>query len=592
MKESEERTRGGADSMKKMVYGNDIGHSLRYMMEQDPAFRMVAYFSMEIGLKNSIPTYSGGLGILAGDILKSAADLGVPVAGVTLLYRKGYFRQVIEECSQKALPVEWDPGKELTLLPNEVTVLIESREVKVRAWCYEIEGKSGFTVPVYFLDTDVEGNIPKDRELTWYLYGGDQRYRLCQEIILGSGGLRMLRDLGFANIDNYHLNEGHAAFLALELIREMGYERYDKVREKGIFTTHTPVPAGHDRFSWDLVKSVMNPAMAKRLGRMMPTHDVSMTEIALKYSRYVNGVSRKHTEVSRAMFKKDDVDCITNGIHSSTWVSPEMSALFAKHIPGWDNAPERLVQAMTIPVDEIRQAHVAAKKRLLEYVARKTGTNLDPGCLTIGFARRVAQYKRADLIFRDIPRLAKAAGGKVQFVFAGKAHPHDEPAREILRKLLCEAENLAGTNLPVVYLEDYGMDLGALLVQGCDLWLNNPIRPREASGTSGMKCSLNGVPNFSVLDGWWIEGCVEGVTGWSIGPEPTETIDDHYDESVDLDDLLEKLEKVIIPAFYDRPEEWGKVMRGAIALNGSYFNTHRVVREYCERAYGIRMRGL
>ena len=580
-------------NMQKMVYGNEIGHSLLYMMEQDPSFRTVAYFSMEIGLKASIPTYAGGLGVLAGDILKSAADLGVPMAGMTLLYRKGYFRQVFEDCSQTEKPVEWDPENELTLLPNEVTVMIEQRVVKVRVWCHEIQGLAGFTVPVYFLDTDVEGNTPEDRELTWYLYGGDERYRLCQEIILGSGGLRILRDLGFGNIDDYHLNEGHAAFLLLELIREMGYEYYEKVKGKGIFTTHTPVSAGHDYFSWDLINKVMHPSMARRLRRMMPEdQNISMTEIALRYSRYTNGVSKKHTEVSRAMLKSDDVDCITNGVHAFSWVGPEMSALFSKYIQGWENAPERLVQAMYIPVEEIRTAHSEAKKRLLEFVEKKTGKKLEGDRLTIGFARRVAHYKRADLILRDTDRLVRAAGGKVQFIFAGKAHPKDNPGKETLKKLLCEAENMVGTDVPIVFLEDYDMDMAALLVQGVDLWLNNPIRPREASGTSGMKCALNGVPNFSILDGWWVEGCLEGVTGWSIGPAPMEAIDDHYDESVDLDDLLEKLEKIVIPTFYDSPDEWGRVMRGAIAINGSYFNTHRVVREYCERAYGIHPRGL
>ena len=578
--------------MPKMNYGNDIGHSLRFMMEQDPAFRTVAYFSMEVGLKASIPTYSGGLGVLAGDILKSAADLGVPIVGVTLLYRKGYFRQSFEDCLQKALPVEWDPEKQLALLPHEVTVMIEGRIIKVRAWCLELQGRTGFTVPIYFLDTDVEGNSPADRELTWYLYGGDERYRLCQEIILGSGGLRMLRDLGYSNIDDYHLNEGHAAFLALELIREMGYENYDRVREEGIFTTHTPVSAGHDHFSWDLINRVMDGSMAARLRRMMPTEDVSMTEIALRYSRYINGVSEKHAQVSRTMYGREDVDCITNGIHTLTWVSPEMAEVFTKYIPGWDNAPERLVKAVQIPVEDIRSAHSPAKKRLLDYVEERTGKRLDPGRLTIGFARRVAQYKRVDLVLRDTARLVKAAAGKVQFIFSGKAHPNDNPAREILRKLLCEAQNMVGIDIPVVFIEDYDMDKAALLVQGVDLWLNNPVRPREASGTSGMKCALNGIPNFSVLDGWWVEGCVEGVTGWSIGPEPKESISDQYDDSVDLDDLLEKLEKVIIPTFYERPREWGEIMRGAIALNASYFNTHRVVREYCEKAYGIQMRGL
>ena len=569
--------------MPKMNYGNNIGVSLRFMMEQDPSFRTVAYFSMEVGLKASIPTYSGGLGVLAGDILKSAADLGVPMAGVTLLYRKGYFRQTFDDCLQEALPVEWDPGKELTLLPNEVTVIIEERIVKVRAWCLEIQGRTGFTVPVYFLDTDLDGNTPEDRELTWYLYGGDERYRLCQEIILGSGGLRMLRDLGYSNIDDYHLNEGHAAFLLLELIREMGYENYDRVRERGIFTTHTPVSAGHDRFSWDLVNRVMHRSMAGRLRRMMPTEDVSMTEIAPLQPLHKR---RLETRGQQAMYGGRRLHHQRHPF--AHVVSPEMAGLFTKHIP-----VQRLSGlALRIPVEEIRLAHGTAKKRLLDYVKATIGKDLDPGRLTIGFARRVAHYKRADLVLRDTERLVKAAGGRVQFIFSGKAHPQDDPAREVLKKLLCEAQNMVGTDIPIVFIEDYDMDKAALLVQGVDLWLNNPIRPREASGTSGMKCALNGIPNFSVLDGWWIEGCVEGVTGWSIGPEPKEGIDDRYDDAVDLDDLLEKLEKVIIPAFYDTPDEWGKVMRGAIALNASYFNTHRVVREYCEKAYGIQMRGL
>jgi starch phosphorylase len=576
--------------MANIIYGNDISRSLRYMMEQDPAFRTVAYFSMEVGIKQSIPTYAGGLGVLAGDILKSAADLGVPMAGVTLLYRKGYFRQTFSDCRQKEEPVDWNPEDELTLLPNEVTVIIEGREVKVRAWSLEIKGKDEFVVPVYFLDTDVETNAPQDRQLSWYLYGGDIRYRLCQEIILGSGGLRMLRDLGYANIEKFHLNEGHAAFLLLELLREQGYESYEHIREQGVFTTHTPVSAGHDYFSWDLINSTMNPSMARRLRRMMPADSVSMTDIALRYSRYVNGVSKKHAEVSRSMYHRNDVDCITNGIHTDTWVSPEMADLFDRHITGWRNAPERLVYAMNIPLKDIWQAHQKAKRRLLDEVRGRTGRILDPDRLTIGFARRAAQYKRADLILKDIKRLVEIGSGKVQFVFSGKAHPNDEGGKAMVSRLLCEAQNMVGTDLPIVFLEDYGMELGALLVQGVDLWLNNPIRPMEASGTSGMKCAANGVPSFSVLDGWWIEGWVEGVTGWSIGALSDESGQDDPDS--DADDLYNKLENVVIPAYYQNREQWMSMMRYAIALNGSYFNTHRVVREYCERAYGISFRGL
>ncbi|MFP4481533.1 MAG: alpha-glucan family phosphorylase [Thermovirgaceae bacterium] len=576
--------------MANMIYGKDIAHSLRYMMEQDPAFRMVAYFSMEIGIRQTIPTYAGGLGVLAGDILKSAADLGVPMAGVTLLYRKGYFRQTFSECRQKEEPVEWNPADELELLPNEVTVMIEGREVTVRAWTIEIEGKDDFVVPVYFLDTDVETNTPQDRQLSWYLYGGDARYRLCQEIVLGSGGLRMLRDLGYSNIESFHLNEGHAAFLLLELLREQGYESYDRIREHGVFTTHTPVSAGHDHFSWDLINSTMNPAMAKRLRRMIAAESVSMTDIALKYSHYVNGVSKKHTEVSRKMYGRDDVDCITNGIHVDTWIGPEMADLFDRNIKGWRNAPERLVGTMNIPPDDIWQAHWKAKRRLLDEVRDRTGRDLDPERLTIGFARRAAQYKRADLILSDVKRLVEIGAGKIQLVFAGKAHPHDEGGKEMVSRLLCEAQNMVGTDLPIIYLEDYGMDLGALLVQGVDLWLNNPVRPMEASGTSGMKCAANGIPNFSVLDGWWIEGWVENVTGWAIGPASHEQ--DQADSAGDARALYEKLENTVIPTYYGNRDHWKNMMQYSIALNGSYFNTHRVVREYCERAWGIRFRGL
>jgi starch phosphorylase len=334
----------------------------------------------------------------------------------------------------------------------------------------------------------------------------------------------------------------------------------------------------------------MNPAMAMQLRRMISAESVSMTDLALKYSHYVNGVSKKHTEVSRKMYGKDDVDCITNGIHVDTWIGPEMADLFDRHIKGWRNAPERLVGAMNIPPDDIWQAHLKAKRRLLDEVRARTGRELDPDRLTIGFARRAAQYKRADLILSDVKRLVKIGSQKVQFVFAGKAHPNDEGGKEMISRLLCEAQNMAGTDLPIIFLEDYGMDLGALLVQGVDLWLNTPVRPMEASGTSGMKCAVNGIPNFSVLDGWWIEGWVEGITGWAIGPTPDEQ--DHGDSAGDAEALYEKLENTVIPAYYDNREHWKQMMRYAIALNGSYFNTHRVVREYCERAWGIRFRGL
>ncbi len=578
--------------MTKMRYNKSIGHSLRTMMELDPAFRSVAYFSMEIGLDAAIPTYSGGLGVLAGDILKSSADLGVPMLGITLLYRQGYFQQKIDaHGNQVESPVTWQPESQLTLLPNEVTVQIENRDVRVRAWCYEITGNSGYPLPVYFLDTDVDGNDIRDRQLSACLYGGDQYYRLCQEIILGVGGLRMIRDLGYNNVSSFHLNEGHAGFLTLELLREQGYESYDKIREQVVFTTHTPVPAGHDHFRYELIDRIMSPVFASHLKRMMPPEGVSMTELGLRYSHYVNGVSKKHADVSRDMFDKPDIDAVTNGVHLPTWASAGVKRLFDRHISGWRDDPGRLVQALHLPEQELWNAHQAAKMHLFAKILETTERRLDPEILTIGFGRRAATYKRADLLLSDVKRLIGVAGGKVQLVFAGKAHPNDEGGKAMIHRINQAAKDL-GVNLPIVFMENYDMEIGALMTAGVDVWLNNPRRPREASGTSGMKCALNGVLNFSVLDGWWLEGWVEDCTGWSIGPEPSEADLIHYDEYQDAADIYHKLEDKVIPTYYHHRDKWIGMMKHAIALNASYFNTHRVVREYCEKAYRISFRGL
>ncbi|MBQ8691575.1 MAG: alpha-glucan family phosphorylase [Synergistaceae bacterium] len=581
--------------MIQRLHRSDLGNSLRTLMENDPAFRSVAYFSMEVGLKESIPTYSGGLGVLAGDILKSAADLGVPMAGVTLLYRKGYFVQEFNNDDwQQQKPVVWDPTKELTLLPNRIQLTIEGREIQVGVWVYEIIGATGYPLPVYFLDTDFEPNDPADRQLCWYLYGGDNRYRLCQEFILGVGGLRMLRALGYMNIDTFHLNEGHAGFLTLELMREQGYYDPDRIREQVVFTTHTPVPAGHDYFEFDLINKVFPQDALDTIRRMMPNMPgVSMTELGLKYSRYINGVAKKHAEVSNAMFNMETVDWVTNGVHPTTWISSGMRKLYNKHIPGWEQDPGRLVQALTIPKEEVWAAHQASKLRLFARIVETNGIQLDPDVLTLGFARRAATYKRADLLFADIERFKKVAGGKkVQFVFAGKAHPHDDGGKALLQKIRRKAKEFEN-DIPIVFIDNYNMEIASLLTQGVDVWLNTPMRPREASGTSGMKCAMNGIMNFSILDGWWIEGWIEDVTGWSIGPEPTETeATAHYDESLDAIDLYDKLEKKIIPTYYNNHDKWVDMMRHTIALDASFFNTHRVVKEYAAKAYSIDFRGM
>ncbi|MDR1916935.1 MAG: alpha-glucan family phosphorylase [Synergistaceae bacterium] len=577
--------------MLTLTYGENITTSMMSTLERNPIFRNVAYFSMEIGISKDLPTYSGGLGILAGDILKSAADLGVPAVGVTLLYRKGYFRQELTpEGNQVEKPVEWEPEKLLIRLDNHVSIILEGRTVMVKAWGYIYTGHSGYPLPIYFLDTDIDDNAPSDRSLTWELYGGDSRYRLCQELILGVAGLRLLRDLGYNNIKTFHLNEGHAGFISLELTRELGYEDFDKVRDEVIFTTHTPVAAGHDYFPYDLLSSVGEEHNTIRLRKMLGGSGVSMTDLGLKFSRYVNAVSRKHAEVSRKMFGTDKVDFVTNGVHSTTWTCPGFARLFDKYIPAWRNDPSRLIQALLLPEADIWKAHQAAKMRLFARVLEETGVEFDPDVLTIGFARRAATYKRADLLFSNVKRLLDVGSGQVQFIFAGKAHPHDEPAKEIIRRII-ELSKEIGSALPIVFMENYNMELAQLLTAGVDVWLNTPIRPREASGTSGMKCVHNGVMNFSVLDGWWIEGWVEDVTGWSIGPEPSEVDLIEYDEMQDAIDLYNKLEDKVIPTYYNDRKKWIYMMKNTIALNASYFNTHRVVKEYCEKAYGTVFRG-
>ncbi|MFV8151988.1 MULTISPECIES: alpha-glucan family phosphorylase [Synergistaceae] len=587
-----ESTGFGGEKMTDMNYGGNLAQSILSTLERDPAFRNVAYFSMEIGLTPEIPTYSGGLGILAGDILKSAADLGVPMVGITLLYKKGYFAQKINnEGRQTERPVDWDPSKLLTFLPNSVSIMMNHREVKVGVWSYTIIGNSGHPIPILFLDTDLPENTPEDRALTDELYGGDNRYRLCQELILGIGGLRILRDLGYRNVKTFHLNEGHAGFITLELLREQGYPDLQKIRNQVVFTTHTPVEAGHDFFSYDLINEVIESTFIEKLRNTVGGSGLSMTDLALKFSRYVNGVSRKHAEVSRAMFNNDSIDWVTNGVHSTTWTCESFAALYDKYILGWRTNTSRLMQAIQIPNEEIWEAHRTAKLKLLDMVFEETGQKLDPDILTIGFARRAATYKRADLIFTDIKRLLEIGAGKIQFIFSGKAHPHDEPGKDILQKIHNISKEL-GTAMPVVFIENYNMTPAKLITSGVDLWLNTPVRPREASGTSGMKCVHNGIMNFSVLDGWWIEGCLEGHTGWAIGPEPGPNDMRGYDESQDAEDLYRKLQIKILPLYYNNRPRWIRMMKLAISINASYFNTHRVVREYCEKAYGTVFRGL
>lgn len=552
----------------------------------------IAYFSMEIGVRSDMPTYSGGLGVLAGDTIKSAADLNIPLVAVTILTKKGYFKQELDIYGrQTELPDDWDPNNFMTPLKEKVSVFIEEREVFIGAWLYIVESMRGSKVPIIFLDTDLPENAPQDREITHYLYGGDQTYRLKQEIILGIGGTRMLDELGF-EIKKYHMNEGHSSLLTLELmkrykrdIEEVWDERLvwdvEKVRSLCVFTTHTPVAAGHDKFPYDLVQRTMCEIIPLKVIKEFAGYEhLNMTMLALNLSNYINGVAKKHSEVSKGMFPGYQIHAITNGVHSFTWTCDSFKRLYDKYLPGWANEPEIFVRVGRIPDDELWEAHMEAKRHLIDYVNRETQAGMNYDTLTIGFARRATAYKRADLLFTDTDRLARIGEGRLQIIYAGKAHPKDEPGKQLIQRIFEIKEKLKD-RIKIAYLKNYNMDLALKLVSGVDIWLNTPLRPLEASGTSGMKAAHNGVPNFSVLDGWWIEGHIEGFTGWAIGPSP----DVPADPARDADDLYYKLETVIIPTFYNNKPIWLRIMQNAIGKNAYYFNSHRMMRRYVTEAY-------
>jgi len=562
----------------------------QFSSEPFPQTGVVAYFSMEIAINPGMPTYSGGLGVLAGDTLRSAADLGTPLVAFTLLHRKGYFRQHLDaEGKQTEDTQPWTITDFCTEETPRVTVTVEDRTVTLRAWRYDMVGRAGHVIPIYLLDTDLPENTSWDRSLTDHLYGGDSNYRLQQEIVLGMGGVRILNALGH-RVNVYHMNEGHAALLTLALLEaQLGGGPLNKVndidvqtvRQKCVFTTHTPVPAGHDRFSIEQANRILGVDRTARLKALGCCHEnmLNLTYVALCFSRYVNGVALQHGNVSREMFPEYQIDAITNGVHAPTWVSEPVQELLDRNIPTWRRDNLYLRNAIEIPLDEIIHAHAQAKETLLAEVANRTGLVLNPKVLTLGFARRAATYKRADLLFTDPERLieiAQSAGG-LQILYAGKAHPMDEPGKALIHSVIEKAHKYSGVDLHVTYLENYDWELGALLTAGVDVWVNTPKRPYEASGTSGMKAALNGVPSLSILDGWWIEGCLEGYTGWAI--------EDGEDDNAEAINLYEKLENAVVPLYLKEPEAWARMMRTTIAYNGSFFNTNRMVKQYMRNAY-------
>lgn len=544
---------------------------------------------MEIALAKALPTYSGGLGMLAGDTLRSAADTGASMVAVSLVHRRGYFQQHLDAAGQQTeSDVVWSPETTLPAAEQVIAVSMQGREVLVRAWRFDVVGVTGHVIPVFLLDTDVDGNEAYDRTLTDHLYGGDTYYRLCQEAILGLGGIQLLHALGMRP-EVCHMNEGHAALLTVGLLEDRlngaplsAATEADAaaVQQQCVFTTHTPVPAGHDQFGLDQMNFVLGHERASVIERFGCLHNglMNMTYIALRFSRYVNGVAMQHGKVSQQMFPEYRVHSITNGVHAATWLSQPFQTLLDKEVPEWRHDNQYFRNVYGIDPGTISATHAIGKKRLFATVQDRTGIELDPNVLTLGFARRVATYKRISLLFQDPARLVRLAEklGGLQILFAGKAHPADRAGKALIRDVFTAAAEIKSDKLKVIFLENYDWDLGEQLTGGVDVWLNTPLRPYEASGTSGMKAALNGVPSLSVLDGWWIEGCAENITGWAVA--------DLDNEAAEADCLYGKLENAVAP-MYANKAAWAEMQRHCIAMNGTFFNTHRMVGQYVANAY-------
>jgi glycogen phosphorylase len=553
---------------------------------------------MEIALIDEIPTFSGGLGVLAGDLLRGASDLGLPTVGVTLLYHEGFLHQEIDMAGRQVEhPVQWTPGDHMERLDARVTVTIADRPVVVGVWQRVLIGVDGFQVPVYFLDTLLPENDPIDQAITSRLYTGIAVERLSQEVVLGMAGPAMLRELGHKEIDVYHLNEGHASLVPIALLLERRKGKLASaspsdikaIRDRCVFTTHTPIAAGHDRFEPLVLDHVLGSELANGLRDLdcLENGTLDMTVLGMFFSRFINGVSQRHGRVSQAMFPRYRVAAITNGVHVPTWTAPSTARLFDKHLSGWRHDNTVLRYATGIPLEEIRAAQAEAKQVLLNEVLRRQGVTLDPEVLTIGVARRATPYKRNDLLLsrpEELRALVERVG-PLQIVYSGKAHPLDEPGKVLIERVNAAAAELAG-DISVIYLEDYGLRLARLLVAGVDVWLNTPVPPHEACGTSGMKAALNGVPSLSTLDGWWLEGYIAGVTGWAIDVDRADLpIGDPVIDAADRTELYRVLAEAVAPLYYRLPDDFATIRRFAIAMNGSFFTAQRMVTEYEAKAY-------
>ena len=539
----------------------------------------IAYFSAEIGISSSLPTYSGGLGVLAGDHIKAAADEGLPLCAITLLYKEGYFKQRIDdEGHQTETYPKFDPEPLLKKLDFTFPLHLQGRDVQIEVYRLDYTGLNGHILPVYFMDTDLESNSDEDRSISLRLYSGNKNHRILQEAILGFGCIHLLTHLGILdNIETFHMNEGHCSFLTLKLLEE--FKNENSVREKCHFTTHTPVPAGHDHFAMDRVNSLIHGLIPENLSlpSLVQNSRLHMTELGLYFSRSANGVSKLHGDVAQDQFPEHQIGYITNGVYHPYWICAQIRKVYDKYLPGWKEDGNKLLEIDSVPDDELASAHAKRKRILLGYANAQVQKAFSRNTLTIGFARRAATYKRAHLLFKDLERLVNICQGQVQFIFAGKAHPKDDQGKEIIQEIVANANELYG-KVKVIFLENYNMWLGRMITSGVDVWLNTPLRPNEASGTSGMKAAMNGVPNLSVLDGWWPEACNHGINGWAIGNPKTP------DDEADANHLYELLENDVIPLYYENPSQWIAMMKSAIKI-GVQFTAQRMVREYKEKYY-------
>lgn len=539
----------------------------------------IAYFSAEIGISAKLPTYSGGLGVLAGDHIKAAADSELPMCAVTLLYKEGYFKQRLDdEGHQTEVYPRFDPNPLLKKLPVKFTLLLRKRDVWIQVYEYRYVGLTGHEIPIYFLDTNLEENFEDDKVITLRLYSGDKDHRILQEAILGFGGIKLLDELQYNDIETYHMNEGHASFIIMQLLKKFE-GNHEEVRKRCHFTTHTSVLAGHDEFTINRCERLLDSLLWKDLSKLNSIQNgrLHMTELGLHFSRSANGVSKLHGEVAQKQFPDYKIGYITNGVYHPYWVGKEFREVFDNRLPGWREDPNRLLNVDAILPEELMKAHQSHKDFLLGYANSQTQKALSNDVLTIGFARRAAGYKRARLIFRDLDRLIDIGKGKLQIIFAGKAHPADSYGKNIIYDVVQNAKKLFG-EVKVIYLENYNLWLGRIITSGVDVWLNTPRRPNEASGTSGMKAALNGIPNLSILDGWWAEACKHGENGWGIGnPEVV-------DDEADANHLYELLENEVIPTFYNNQDKWVSMMRDSI-ITGVNYTAYRMINDYQEKYY-------